>query len=81
MRNTDQYPITLNEMIEACEQAAVQIVSGWEKEPENMPIGDITPMALHEAANRLKRLQFAATDPLPKKRRTYNRKPREAAHD
>lgn len=74
MRNTDIYPVTLNEMIDACERAAVQIVAGWEREPENMPMGDITPMALQEAAKRLKRLQFAALDPLPKNLRTYNRK-------
>lgn len=74
MRNTDQYPITLDEMIDACERAATQIVARWEQEPENMPFGDLTPMALQEAANRLKRLQFAALDPLPKNLRTYNRK-------
>lgn len=74
MRNTDQYPITLNEMIAACERAAADILTEWEKDPLRMPIGDITPMALQEAANRLKRLQFAAQDPLPKNLRTYNRK-------
>lgn len=74
MRNTDQYPITLNEMIDACERAAIDIVSGWERNPGDMPIGDITPVALNEAANRLRRLQFAALDPLPKNLRTYNRR-------
>ena len=75
MRNTDQYPITLNEMIDACHRASADILKGWEQHPEDMPIGDITPMALQEAANRLKRLQFAAQEPFPKNLRTYNRKP------
>lgn len=73
MRNTDPYPITLNEMIDACERAATDILTEWEKDPLRMPLGDITPMALQEAASRLKRLQFAALDPLPRNLRTYNR--------
>ena len=80
MRNTDQYPITLDEMVDACDRAADSIIDGWNKDPQNMPIGDITPMALREAANRLRRLQFAALDPLPKNLRTYNLKPKDTPH-
>lgn len=72
MRNTDQYPVTLNEMVAACERAAQEFTDTL---GADSPIGDIHGMALHEAANRLKRLQFAAQDPLPKNLRTYNRKP------
>lgn len=81
MRNTSLYPITLAEMIDACERAAVDIVRGWEQNPEDMPIGALTPMALQEAANRLKRLQFAALDPLPPNLRIYNRKRKERTAD
>lgn len=59
MRNTDQYPITLDEMIEACERASAKEVAGYRK---RLVVGDITAMALQEAAARLKRLQFAAGD-------------------
>lgn len=57
MRNTKQYPITLEEMIEACERA-------YRKEIEERPlkIGSIQAAALKEAAVRLKRLQFAAQE-------------------
>lgn len=55
MRNTVQYPVTLDEMIEACEWAA-------EKMTQQKPInyGDMRPLALRRAAIHLKRLQFAA---------------------
>lgn len=76
MRNTDQYPITLNEMIDACQRAAQEFIDSI---GPDSPIGDIHGMALQEAANRLKRLQFAAQDPLPKNLRTYNRKTKNAA--
>ncbi len=62
MRNTDRYPITLDEMIEACERASESLLAKYRAKPASMPIGDITPMALREAAVRLKRLQFAAID-------------------
>lgn len=58
MRNTDQYPITLDEMIEAVERAAEQELARLRL--RNAPIGGIQGMALQEAASRLKRLQFAA---------------------
>lgn len=59
MRNTSQYPITLDEMIEAVDRA-------YREESERArspgyPIGGIHMAALHEASARLKRLQFAAS--------------------
>lgn len=50
MRNTEQYPITLDEMITACEIARAEILAKWDNDPEKIPIGDITPIALQEAA-------------------------------
>jgi hypothetical protein len=70
VRNTDQYPIKLNEMIDACERASKEFTDSL---GPDSPIGDIHGMALHEAATRLKRLQFAAQAALPKKQRTYIR--------
>lgn len=70
MRNTDQYPITVDEMIEACNRAAADIIAGWEQlPPGQMPIGGITPMALREAAQRLERMQFAMWDGRRSKKR------------
>lgn len=74
MRNTLQYPVTLNEMIEACERAAAEFIEQIKEQGADAPVGDIHGLALQEAANRLKRLQFAAQDPMPKNLRTYNRK-------
>ena len=70
MRNTAQYPITIDEMIDACKRQAQAIIDSYASAPENMPIGDITPMALQEAAKRLERIQFAVWDGKP------NRKPK-----
>lgn len=55
MRNTNKYPITLTEMANACERAAEKLLA-----ERPMVYGDIDSMALHEAANRIRRLQFAA---------------------
>lgn len=58
MRNTAQYPITLDEMIAAVERAyAEECVKT--RQP-NYPIGGVHCSALLEASQRLKRLQFAA---------------------
>lgn len=58
MRNTDKYPITLDEMIEAVERAAAQELA--RARLPGAPIGGVHGVALQEAAARLKRLQFAA---------------------
>ena len=61
MRNTDLHPIILDEMIDACERAAADIVRGWEQNPETMPIGDITPLALTETAKLLRQIAKSAS--------------------
>lgn len=59
MRNTNKYPITLDEMIAAVERAYAEECKKA-REP-SYPIGGIHCAALLEAAQRLKRLQFAAS--------------------
>lgn len=61
MRNLEQNPITLDEMIAAVERAAKAHDEAMKKLGSNASIGGIHGAALHEAASRLKRLQFAAT--------------------
>ena len=62
MRNISQYPITLDEMIEAVELAATNETSKMKKDFASYPIGGVYLAALREAAIRLRRLQFAATE-------------------
>ncbi len=61
MRNLAEYPITLDEAIEAVQQEHDSYVKCIEETPAaNRPMGDIHALALQDAINRLKRLQFAA---------------------
>jgi len=62
MRNLEQYPITLDEMVEACEKGSKAILDEWEATPEFMPIGDITPLALTEAAKLLRKMKELLTN-------------------
>lgn len=57
MRNTHQYPVTFEEMIEACEYASQKLL-----DEKPMTFGGIRPYALKRAAIHLKRLQFAALE-------------------
>ncbi len=59
MRDTDNYPVTLDEMIDAVERAYREALADLRK--PDAPIGGIHALALREAAARLKRLQFAAS--------------------
>lgn len=60
MRNTDLYPITFDEMVEAVERAYKEECD--KARSPNYPVGGIHIAALNEAAKRLKRLQFAASE-------------------
>lgn len=61
MRNLAEYPITLDEAIDAVQEEFDGYVKCIEDTPAaNQPIGDIHALALQDAINRLKRLQFAA---------------------
>lgn len=60
MRNTLQYPISLDEMIHAVERAAAEATEAL-RDP-GAPIGGIHAAALQEAAKRLKRLAFAVAE-------------------
>lgn len=61
MRNLAEYPITLDEAIDAVQEELDSYMKCLEETPAaNRPLGDIHALALREAINRLKRLQFAA---------------------
>lgn len=61
MRNLAEYPITLDEAIDAVQQEFDSYMKCVEDTPAaNRPIGGIHALALQEAINRLKGLQFAA---------------------
>ena len=61
MRNLAEYPITLDEAISAVQEELDSYLKCVEETPAaNRPLGDIHALALQEAINRLKRLQFAA---------------------
>lgn len=61
MRNLAQYPITLDEAIQAVQDEFDGYIKCVEETPAaNRSIGDIHAVALQDAINRLKRLQFAA---------------------
>lgn len=61
MRNLAKRPITLGEAIQAVQDEFDSYVKCIEETPAaNRPIGDIHALALQDAINRLKRLQFAA---------------------
>lgn len=53
MRNTDEYPITIDEIIEACDRAAAAKVREYE---QTGMVGDIDAAALALAAVWLRRL-------------------------
>lgn len=61
MRNTLEYPITLDECIRAVRRAHEEERNRMASE-DNLRFGDVHLMALEQAAIRLQRLQFAVKD-------------------
>jgi hypothetical protein len=60
MRNTKQYPITLDECIKAVERAYEE--EAKKARQPGYPVGGIHMAALHDAYIRLQRLAFAVED-------------------
>jgi len=68
VRNTHEYPITIDEAIAACERASTEEIKRLTDLGPEAPIGDIHAAALANAAQRLDRLRFAVWDGKPHRR-------------